>query len=255
MTLGDFERLRHDALLAPGANIEKQRKFLLRGLDPEDGVARGYRYLSEHPLDKKPLSLEADLEGHLLAFHDRQLVFFDTNFRKIRRFALNRYAFGLLWKTYRQWKRPRWKLHWVWDCLMPRFPLSMLLAYGTILGAGEAKDWIVSLAGKHPYGLSGSCLVLAAGLVWLNIHDKLGRGEHGLRLLFRTILVMVPITFWGYLLNWAITLLSPEIVVDSAKAIAGPFEPGVVGVTSVATVLAILGQYVFSGGSSIAEPL
>lgn len=250
-TLGDFLTEREHKLLNGVA--EEKRAFLLLALDENNEWSWAYRNLDPHAGMSDPLSLETDLREYLGSFDDRNLSLYHSNFRKIRRFVLTRYAFGLLWRVYKVWKVPGRRWRWVLDYAMLRFPLSMLLAYGSILGAGDLREWIGELSCKFPWVFVSLCNLIFIWLLWLNIHDKLGRGEHGMARLFaRTSIVVLPLMSWSAGLNCLVWWLGCAM---GKTALNGPFDCKLVGVTAVAALFSIIGQYVFSGGKSIAEPL
>ncbi len=260
MTGNEFAGKRRTALLSLKEKRPDVRTFLLRSIDEDGQLYLAYKHLSKDDAVKLEVkSLEVDLEDCLDVFRDGTLLK-EHYWRKLRRFALKRYSFGLLWKIYRKWKPSPWTvvLPFVLDVAMLRIPLAMLLAYGSLLGAGNLISWISYFGKKddtHLIGGAAICLASSAYLLYLNIHDKLGRIENTeLKSVWRTLPVLGISVLWCSAWNVAISRLGEQIKVPKTS-IDGAFDPGLILVTAVALVFAILGQFFFTGDRSIAEPL
>lgn len=223
---------------------EEVRIFVLKCIDPKDNYYHVYR------ASPKDYRIEDDLHACLPAFSDSLLAPYQL--KLLRRFAFQRYAFDLAKEINQKLREAgansRWARFWLAkDHFLPRVPLSMLIGFALVLGAGHLTDWLGELATGF-WGFSGTVILgLAATffLVYLNVRDQLGNVS---QVWARTGRVLAICLGWLILALGAIALVGTRIQAhfDYRHGIA-------IGI--VALVLAILGQFFFAREGSIADPL
>jgi len=229
-----------EAILA-GPDAKIKREVLTQALKPDTPEYRIYRAYAD-------LNLEDDLERHLGLFEGHPLATDDL--RKLRRGVMRRYAWGLGCQLTRKLKGER-RARLMLDFLLPRVGLALLVGYGALLGAGDAVKWLMAMSRNHwvfwpALALSSVCVWL---LVRLNVHRWLGREEGTRR---RSLIAWAGCHVWaalGVLLVWALSQAAGTEVTAAFE-----WRHAILS-GSVALLLAILGQFFFGGGGSMADPL
>ncbi len=191
------------------------------------------------------LVIEDDLTRLLPAYtqHDNPSV--EWNLRTLRRWAMRRYAFCLAEKVNERLNRVvAGERFWLMkDFALPRMAFAMLIGYGAMLGAGKTVEWLGNFSG-WAYGviltLSASAIL---GLVHVNVRHQIGRDRATNS---RTALVCAICCGWIWIGVGAIAALSRSGTFDLSQSVL---------CSTVAMLLGIVGQFFFTGNTSIAEPL
>jgi hypothetical protein len=238
MTKQQFLQERQRCLAHQDRDWQQVREFLLNATEPDKPEFHFYRYL-------KDADLEADLRLWLDDFKQSELATHD--FLVLRRFALRRYAFGLAKEiSERIPSEERTALWLAKDLLLLRIGLATLVGYAVLLGAGGALAWLYQIS-RHwtawlllPAVLAGVFL-----LIYLNVRECAGRISGAAR--------RAGTVWLGSLLWVTLFVLTTRVLSVPAREHFEWLHASMCG--AVAVLLAILGEFFFQPGTSIAEPL
>lgn len=240
ITMGEFDEVRKHLGSIPD---DLRREWVLRSIQPKDEAFRWYRLLCD------PEEFERELVGLSRSFNETAAPYRDAAMKLLRRFLIGRIAFHAA----REVGRMVVGESWIWlvkDFLLIRIGLSLVIGYGTLLGAGSAWGGIKILAGStnHAFAavVAGELAVVGA-LIYLSIRDRIG-GLNQRTLLRRTGGVLGGCAIWcaagvGFQ-RWIVW----EIGGCQARLAANILA------ASTALLIAVISQFFF-GRNAISEPL
>jgi len=252
MTKADFAAQRRDAVSSPDGSNDarlRARNWIMSATYGQGDERKLYRMFPKGFVvagQRVKYGIDKDIVDCLPAFHGDFDDLSIHNYRLLRRFLLERFAYG---EAKRVDERLKGNIPSIWlkkDYCVPRLGLALILGFGGVLGVSPVWAGVEAIA-QRP-GTTGIattvCLVVALLLIYLHVRERIG-----------------PVSDWrrsfdvfGRALIWLVMALVVWKGADAAIGWMFNWSKALVA-GSAALVLAILGNFFFGQGQSMGKPL